>query len=204
MNKQFSEELNQCISFHGHLCPGLIYGYLVAQKASELLHINRSKDEEIVAVCENDSCAVDALQVILGTSSGKGNLIIQNYGKNAFTIFSRSEKKAYRFSRTTTYAYTGLDSHEFQMLEKKVADGTATIEEKKRQKYLKAIDLIEQPFEAVFKTEETAYHPPDYAPLAPSKPCGLCGEMTMSTRMVSSDTHGLLCIPCSYKRTNLK
>ena len=70
------DDLNTCIEFHGHLCPGLVYGYLVGKEAIKLLHLKRSKDEEIVAISENDSCAVDALQVLLGTSIGKGNLIL--------------------------------------------------------------------------------------------------------------------------------
>ena len=61
------EDLKKCIEFHGHLCPGLIYGYIVAKAAMDLLKLNRSRDEEVVAISENDSCAVDALQILLGT-----------------------------------------------------------------------------------------------------------------------------------------
>jgi len=61
------------------------------------MDLTRAVDEEIVAVCENDSCAVDALQVLLGTAAGKGNLIIKDFGKNAYTVLSRSRRQAYRF-----------------------------------------------------------------------------------------------------------
>ncbi|MBW2557162.1 MAG: formylmethanofuran dehydrogenase subunit E family protein, partial [Deltaproteobacteria bacterium] len=71
------EDLKKCIEFHGHLCPGLVYGYLVAKEAMSLLKLKRSKDEEVVAISENDSCAVDALQILLGASTGKGNLILK-------------------------------------------------------------------------------------------------------------------------------
>ena len=87
-----AEGLKKCIEFHGHLCPGLVYGYLVAKNAINLLGLKRSRDEEVVAISENDSCAVDALQVLLGTSTGKGNLILKDYGKNAYTILNRSSK----------------------------------------------------------------------------------------------------------------
>jgi len=93
------EGLKKCIEFHGHLCPGLVYGYLVAKEGINLLKLKRSKDEEVVVISENDSCAVDALQVLLGTSTGKGNLIFKDYGKNAYTILNRSQKRAFRFSR---------------------------------------------------------------------------------------------------------
>ena len=57
------DDLRRCIEFHGHLCPGLVYGYLVAKEAVRLLAVGRSEDEEAVAFPENDSYAVDALQV---------------------------------------------------------------------------------------------------------------------------------------------
>ena len=77
------------------------------KEAMRLLDLKRSHDEEVVAICENDSCAVDAFQVLLGTTIGKGNLIIKDYGKNAYTILDRSSKRMYRFSRTHFYNYTG-------------------------------------------------------------------------------------------------
>jgi len=89
------EDLKKCIEFHGHLCPGLVYGYRVAKEAITLLDLKRSKDEEVAVISENDSCAVDALQVLLGTSIGKGNLIFKDYGKNAYTILNRSSKRAF-------------------------------------------------------------------------------------------------------------
>ncbi|MCP4104393.1 MAG: formylmethanofuran dehydrogenase, partial [Desulfobacteraceae bacterium] len=46
------DDLKQCVSFHGHLCPGLVYGYLMAKQAINLLDLKRSADEEVVAVCE--------------------------------------------------------------------------------------------------------------------------------------------------------
>jgi formylmethanofuran dehydrogenase subunit E len=94
---EMPEDLKKCIEFHGHLCPGLVYGYRVAKAAMDLLGLKRSRDEEVVAISENDSCAVDALQILLGTSTGKGNLILKDYGKNAYTILNRSNKKGYRF-----------------------------------------------------------------------------------------------------------
>jgi formylmethanofuran dehydrogenase subunit E len=52
------EDLAMCVTFHGHVCPGLVYGYLVAKESMKLMNLGRATDEEIVAVCENDSCAV--------------------------------------------------------------------------------------------------------------------------------------------------
>ncbi len=193
------EGLEKCIEFHGHLCPGLVYGYLVAKEALSLLERKRSMDEEIVAIPENDSCAVDALQVILGTSIGKGNLILKNYGKNAYTILNRTNKKAYRFSRKKYYRYNGEFKEEFSRLDEAISAGTATEKEKWRHKLLKASDLLSRPFNDVFSSKKVDYIMPPFAPLARSESCAKCGEMTMSTKLVATENCEPICIPCSME-----
>ncbi len=194
-NTEVPEDLKECIRFHGHLCPGIIYGYRVSKEAMRILELKRSGDEEVVAVCENDSCSVDALQIILGTTSGKGNLIIKNYGKNAYTVISRKQNKAYRFSRKSFYRYLGKEKEEFNVLEEAVASGTATKEQKKRQKFLKSMDLLAKPFIEIFETKETEFAMPEYAELAPSKACEKCGEMTMATKLKNFSGKEF-CFPC--------
>ena len=194
-NTEVPEDLKECIRFHGHLCPGIIYGYRVSKEAMRILELKRSGDEEVVAVCENDSCSVDALQIILGTTSGKGNLIIKNYGKNAYAVISRKKNKAYRFSRKSFYRYLGKEKEEFNVLEEAVASGTATKEQKQRQKFLKSMDLLAKPFIDIFETKETEFAMPEYAELAPSKACEKCGEMTMATKLINFSGKEF-CVPC--------
>jgi formylmethanofuran dehydrogenase subunit E len=191
------DDLIKCVEFHGHLCPGLVYGYLVAGAAMDLLELKRSKDEEVVAISENDSCAVDALQVLLGTSIGKGNLILKDYGKNAYTILNRRTKTAYRFSRKKKYRYKGQSKDEFVRLDAAISSGTATENEKRRHKMLKAADLLRRPFGDVFSTEQSDCVMPPHAPLARSVACAKCGEMTMSTKMIQAENGEKVCIPCA-------
>ena len=193
------EDLRSCVAFHGHLCPGLVYGYLVAKEAAKILQLSRSADEEIVVISENDTCAVDALQWLLGTTIGKGNLILKDYGKNVFTVLNRSDKRAFRFSRKGHYVYEGRHQQEFATLEAAFSVGLATNKQRMHQKWLKALDLLSKPFHAVFDTTEVACPEPPYAPLAPSEPCARCGEMTMATRMVQGKRGVRVCIPCARK-----
>ena len=197
MKFKLPEDLKKCIEFHGHLCPGLVYGYLVAKEAIKLLELRRSRDEEVVAISENDSCAVDALQIVLGTSTGKGNLILKDYGKNAYTILDRASKRAYRFSRNKYYRYYGESKEEFDRLDAAISAGAATEQEKWRHKLLKASDLLAKPFNDVFSTKEVDFIMPPYAPLARSESCTYCGEMTMSTKMADAENGKRVCIPCS-------
>jgi formylmethanofuran dehydrogenase subunit E len=201
-NHELPEDLKHCIAFHGHLCPGLVYGYLVAKQAIQLLGLHRSRDEEVVAVSENDTCAVDALQVLLGTTAGKGNLIIKDYGKNSFTVLNRTDKRAFRFSRKSYYKYEGEHQEEFGRLETAFATGNATAKQRIRQKLLKSLDLLSKPLDAVFSTTEVKFPELPYAPLAPSEACAQCGEMTMSTKMVDTDNGRHLCIPCASSSPN--
>ena len=197
-----NETLKTCVDFHGHLCPGLVYGYRVAMEAMARLGLARAEDEETVLISENDSCAVDAFQVLLGTTLGKGNLILRDYGKNAYTVFDRNTGRAPRFIRRKSYVYGGTVPEEYAVLEEKMNGGTATPEELKRQKYLKALDLLQSPFGDLYDTEEVAGPDmPPYAPLAPSLPCDCCGEMTMATRLVTSIDGKRCCRACAGKET---
>ena len=94
------DDFREAVRFHGHLCPGLAIGYVAAKVAAQLLGIGTSEDEEIVALVENNSCAVDAIQVMLGCTFGKGNLIFRDWGKQVFTFMDRRTNRAVRVSFT--------------------------------------------------------------------------------------------------------
>ncbi len=85
-----------CVDFHGHSCGGLTIGYNAALYAIELLGLTFSEDEEIVCISENDACGVDAIQVMLGCSIGKGNLKFHMTGKQAFSFYVRSTGRSAR------------------------------------------------------------------------------------------------------------
>lgn len=86
----------RCVAFHGHCCGGLTIGYKAAQYAIELLELKFSEDEQVVCISENDACGVDAIQVMLGCSIGKGNLLFHMCGKQAFSFYNRGTGKSVR------------------------------------------------------------------------------------------------------------
>ncbi len=89
-------DFEKCAAFHGHVCGGLTIGYKAAQYAIRLLNLTFSDDEEVVCIAENDACGVDAIQVMLGCSIGKGNLLFHMRGKQAFSVYNRKTDKAVR------------------------------------------------------------------------------------------------------------
>ena len=90
------KEFQEVVRFHGHACPGLAFGYRVTRLALKELGIDRAGDEELVAVVENNSCAVDAIQAMAGCTFGKGNLIFNDHGKQVYTFIKRSSGEAVR------------------------------------------------------------------------------------------------------------
>ncbi len=85
-----------CVAFHGHECGGLTIGYKASLYAVELLELTFSEDEQVVCISENDACGVDAVQVMLGCSVGKGNLLFHMRGKQAFSFYNRKTGKSLR------------------------------------------------------------------------------------------------------------
>lgn len=151
----------KCVEFHGHECGGLTIGYKASLYAIELLKLGLggggnagclSADEEIVCISENDACGVDAIQVILGCSIGKGNLLFHMRGKQAFTFFDRKNGKSLRLvlkpkpegmTRQESFAYYQSCAPE-----------------------------------DMFRVMEAKLHLPEAARIFDSYPCACCGEST--------------------------
>src|SRR5208337_4126550 len=100
---------SDAITFHGHQCPGLALGYRAAVIALEELRTDPSRDEELVAIIENDACGIDALQVVTGCTAGKGNLVFRDYGKHVYTLINRRNGYAVRVATKPDFSTASLD-----------------------------------------------------------------------------------------------
>jgi len=69
-------------------------------------------------------------------------------------------------------------------LETAVAARTGSEDDRRELKRLKVSDLLVRPFAEIFTITEVPFDEPLYAPLAPSEPCAICGEMTMAVKMI--------------------
>jgi formylmethanofuran dehydrogenase subunit E len=185
-----------CIHFHGHACPGLAYGYRAATAAMEALGVARPEDEELVAICETDACGVDAIQVVAGTTAGKGNLVIQDYGKHAFTFFNRKDGKAVRitFNRNEK-----TEAGDFATIRAKVFSGKATAAEEEKFHELMhtaTMDVLDAPSDKIMKIANIVMNSPRSARIFATVTCERCGESVADakTRKVNGK---VLCIPCA-------
>jgi formylmethanofuran dehydrogenase subunit E len=193
------EDLKPVVAFHGHLCPGLLIGYRASKIALEKLKSNRSEDEELVAIVENDSCSADAVQHMTGATFGKGNLIFRDYGKQVFTFIRRSDGKALRVAlRADAREPDNPTPEERKTLEEYKNTDSPSEELQQAARRISIKNYLENPDEKLFDIEWVDVPEPEKARIFKSVECKSCGELTMETRVVECNGHKY-CIPCSEK-----
>jgi formylmethanofuran dehydrogenase subunit E len=169
---------NAIIAFHGHSCPGLAIGYRMTQAALSFFSEPRAKDEELVAIAENNACGVDALQFMSGCTFGKGNLIFKDFGKHVFTLFSRKTKTgarvAFNFSKIT--------------------------EDMRKDRENLVQWLLNVPEKEIISLSEVQVEEPEPARIFKSVKCEFCGEDVMETRIRLIERQSS-CIPCAEKQS---
>jgi formylmethanofuran dehydrogenase subunit E len=192
-----SNMMEKAVKFHGHSCPGLAIGVVASKIALE--SAKQSKDEELVAIVENDACGVDGIQALTSCTYGKGNLIHRDYGKSVYTFYNRKNGKAIRLSlKPEIFSSEEEQSQHRKELFDKVRNGLATTEELDEHNRLRQnrIELILSEGDKIFKIDEVSLEPPEKARIFNDVLCERCGESVMSTRIVERSGKKL-CIPCS-------
>lgn len=196
--EHFPEDFAQCARFHGHVCPGLAIGFAAVKAGTKVLGLGSAADEEIVAIVENDSCAVDAVQVLLSCTFGKGNLIFRDWGKQVFTFFDRKSGKAVRVALKGEMPFHA----ERLALKRKIDAGEATEAEKKKWDELREKTIVElvSPHGAAsrFEVKEVSADIPPYASIVTTRECDSCGEATMTSKMVERNGQHL-CRECASR-----
>ena len=164
-----------CVAFHGHECGGLTIGYKASLYAIELLKLDFSADEQVVCISENDACGVDAVQVMLGCSIGKGNLLFHMRGKQAFSFYNRKTGASVR------------------LVLKPKPEGMTR---EKSFAYYQACKPKE-----MFDVKDTTIQLPEKARLFDSYVCDCCGETT-GANWIRLAGDKKLCLDCyeSYNR----
>ncbi|MEW6739734.1 MAG: FmdE family protein [Nitrospirota bacterium] len=183
------------VKFHGHSCPGLAFGYRVAVAAVKELNMeNISEDEEVVAIVENDSCAVDAIQVLTGCTFGKGNLIFKDYGKQVYTFIKRPSGDAVRISIDLALPE---ETEEEKEMWKRYSEGDRSDVLKavhnRKAKKMKAI--LDAPDSELLKMTRLKMQLPAEAKIYPSVKCEMCGEKVAEPKARVKDGK-IVCIPC--------
>jgi len=182
------------VEFHGHSCPGLALGYRASVFALKQLG-DRAADEELVAIVENSSCAVDAVQVVTGCTFGKGNLIFRDYGKQVYTFMKRPSGEGIRIS--VDWKSPEETKEEKRMWERYMnGDQSEEVLKKVHNRKLKKIDIIlNSSDEEIFRFIRGKMDLPEEARIYKSLTCAVCGEKMMEPRARLKDGQ-IVCIPC--------
>jgi formylmethanofuran dehydrogenase subunit E len=196
MQELQTDDLRNAIQFHGHLCPGLALGYRVAKAALRELGADRPRDEELVAIVENDSCAVDAVQFITGCTFGKGNLIFRDYGKHVYTFFNRRTGRGVRISED----YRGFENDQrFPGLkQQEAAAGEDVSREMQMFRMEKSSSILKADEKELFNITPISAPAPEEAKIRKSLRCAVCGEKFMESRGRAKNGK-VMCIPCFEK-----
>ncbi len=192
------EDFEKCTDFHGHICPGLAIGYRASKAGMNWLKEHRSEDEEIVAVVETNACGADAVQVLTGCTFGKGNFFFKDYGKQVLTLISRNSGDGIRVALKEGALEL---TEEHRKLMEKIRTGQATEAEKQRFQVIhhdRARDILTKPLEGLFDLKPVNEPLPSKAVIEPSRPCEVCGEPTMGSKLTNIDGK-LLCGGCLQK-----
>ena len=163
---------DRCVEFHGHSCGGLAIGFGAALYARQLLDLDHARDEEVVCIAENDACGIDAIQVILGCTAGKGNLLFHLTGKQAWSFYLRGTDKAVRLV---------------------LRDPEEGLSKEQRFAYFR-----ETPLGDLFDVKEAKLSLPEPARIFDSYTCACCGENT-GANWIRIQNGKKLCLDCWQK-----
>ncbi|MCL4475086.1 MAG: FmdE family protein [Nitrospirae bacterium] len=194
------KRFEEVVSFHGHSCPGLALGYRVALAALKAMDMEKiSEDEELVAIVENDSCAVDAIQAVTGCTFGKGNLIFKDYGKQAYTFVKRPSGNGIRISIDFTPPEETEKEKELWRRYGRGDRSEEVVRAVHNRKARKTRAILESPEKALLKITKVKVPLPQEARIYQSLSCGMCGEK-MAEPKARVKEGKIVCIPC-FERT---
>ena len=193
MMKPFSD----VTKFHGHICPGSAIGYKAAEAGLNELKSHCSQDDEIVAIVENNSCAVDAVQVLTGCTFGNGNLLFKDHGKQVYTFINRTTNEGVRVSLNDSFNIDIL-APQLEKLRGAVNSGIATDLEKEDLKKMTeevSQEILEIPYNKLFHSEPVEMDIPKKASNFKNVKCSKCGEMVSEHKAIKLEGE-ITCIPC--------
>ncbi len=186
--------LDDIVEFHGHICPGLVLGYRVSMIALKEFD-ERAEDEELVAIVENNSCAVDAVQVMTGCTFGKGNLIFKDYGKQVYTFIKRPSGDGLRIA--IIWESPPETEEEKKMWEKYMIGDRSdevirAVHDRKSRKIEAVLNAKD---EELFNIRKEKMDLPEEAEIYPSLRCAICGEKVMEPRARIKNGK-IVCLSC--------
>jgi formylmethanofuran dehydrogenase subunit E len=193
MECEYPADLQKVLEFHGHMCPGIAIGYRLAKAALAALGYDSPEEGDLVTVAESDRCTIDPFQIILGCTIGKGKMVINNTGKQAFSVGCRKSGKAVRVIQLP-YSY----SPESDELTRRVMNGLVSDAEYRQYKTAREKriqEILNSPQDELLRVEPVEITLPEKEPIFNSPCCSFCGEQVMEpwTRLREGKVACVMC-----------
>lgn len=187
--------LKRIADFHGHLCPDLIIGGKLCEYIQQTMPASEPANGIATIIAENCTSALDAIQVILGTTMGNQRLKVMDLGKHSYTIIPKSITDSFRIV-LNYQVYKDEDA--YKRLSNKMLENNILMDEvvslqmmiDERVKY-----LLKQPPESLFRVE--AIDREKQLPEVPSVylTCCQCNEQVLSSHVVEYGDR-IYCLSC--------
>lgn len=193
--------LKRVVNFHGHICPELAIGGKFCEFVQGLFNSGTLATSGFSIISENTTSALDAIQVLLGTTIGNQRLLVMDFGKHNYTLLSHSLHRGWRLRQKKIYYE---DQASYVDYEKKISANEATLEEVLS--FQKLLDrrvqhILTLPPEMLFTIEEIQHDHPLAESTSLYVQCDRCGEQVLASRSVQKDNE-TLCLPCLQLNTD--
>jgi formylmethanofuran dehydrogenase subunit E len=187
--------LKRIADFHGHLCPDLIIGGKLCEYIQQRLPVSEPANGIGNIIAENCTSALDAIQVILGTTMGNQRLKVMDLGKHNYTIIPRYIPDGFRL---VLNHQKYKDEDDFKHLSHKMMNNSILMDEvvtlqmmiDTRVKY-----LLKQPPERLFRIEMIEREQDLTEVPSVYMTCCRCNEQVLSSHAVEYSNQ-VYCLCC--------
>lgn len=183
------------VKFHGHICPGISFGYRATLLALRLMGFQgKNIGQTHTVISENDVCGVDAIQFVSGCTIGNDSLLINNVGKQAYSFVNKKNGEGYRIMLKVPLWKTAEPLH----LHELVKTGVATDKEKEEfiaARTARGKELMEIPDDELLVAKKVKVKLPKKARLTPEVTCSVCHEKVMSAYIETLNGEPI-CLSC--------
>ncbi len=170
--------------FHGHKCPAMPMGLRAAAAAMNALGVERTGDSALLSIVDLgvDHCATcyaDGVQVITGSTFGKGNIERTYKGKWALTLVDIPHRRAVR---VTPKAEVMMQTKKSPFITEYRAKGVPPTQVPEEVSQPLVDRVMSMPDEALLDISEVFDYEPELHPHTfNSFVCPECGEMVAET-----------------------
>jgi formylmethanofuran dehydrogenase subunit E len=174
-------ELEDAISFHGHLCPMFYLGVRMGELALKKLNRGRERGVKLHAIVEFANCFGDGVQYVTGATFGKNNLHLDDKGKFAASFYDLATGASLRLrmkedvvKKVLEYGRAGKDVKKLPPAERDDEAKRLMASGKEMVEWLKELEK-----EELFKVTPVGEFTPDDGPSLDYVICQNCGELTL-------------------------